>query len=133
LTTVACGVSYATYSWGIRETFMTRICLVFLMTCAWGEAGYAVDREHQRAKTMLATMCGRCHAVGLRGQSPHTDAPPFRTFGEDKLYDNDFGQRLQDGLSTIHRDMPTFQFSRRDADAAVNYLKSIQGSRKSKP
>jgi len=112
---------------------MKRFCLAFLMTCASVEASYAVDREHQRAKTMLETMCGRCHAVGLRGQSPHTDAPPFRTFGEDKLYDNDFGQRLQDGLGTIHRDMPTFQFSRRDADAAVNYLKSIQGSRKPKP
>ena len=112
---------------------MTRFCLAFLMTCVCGEASYAVDREHQRAKTMLETMCGRCHAVGPTRQSPHTDAPPFRTFGEDKLYDNDFGQRLQDGLSTIHRDMPTFKFRRRDANAAVNYLKSIQRHRKSRP
>ena len=63
-------------------------------------------------------------------RSPHVDAPPFRTFGDDKLYDNDFAQRLQDGLSTIHRDMPTFQFSRPDAEAAVNYLKAIQEHKK---
>jgi mono/diheme cytochrome c family protein len=112
---------------------MIRVCLAFLIACAWGGASYAVDREHQRAKTMLETMCGRCHAVGPTGQSQHADAPPFRTFGEDKFYDIDFGQRLQDGLSTIHRDMPTFKFSRRDANAAVNYLRSIQGHRKSKP
>ena len=112
---------------------MKKVCLAFLMTCVSLEASHAMDREYQRAKSMLETMCGRCHAVGATGQSPHTDAPPFRTFGENKLYDRDFGQRLQDGLSTIHRDMPTFQFSRRDADAAVTYLRSIQHSKKSKP
>ncbi len=82
---------------------------------------------------MLETMCGRCHTVGATGQSPLINAPPFRTFGESKLYDNDFGQRLQDGLTTIHRDMPTFRFSRRDAEAAVNYLRSIQNHKKSGP
>ncbi len=70
---------------------------------------------------------------GRNWGEPHADAPPFRSFGENKLYDSDFRQRLQDGLSTIHRDMPTFRFSRRDADAAVNYLRSIQHSQKSKP
>ncbi|MES2195697.1 MAG: c-type cytochrome [Pseudomonadota bacterium] len=81
---------------------------------------------------MLEEMCGRCHAVGATGKSPHVDAPPFRTFGENKLYDTDFGRRLQEGLSTIHRDMPTFKFSRDDADAAVAYLRSIQRSGKSR-
>ena len=78
-------------------------------------------------------MCARCHAVGKAGRSPHPDAPPFRTLGDDKLYDNDFAKRLQDGLSTIHPDMPTFHFSREDAEAAVDYLRSIQVSAKPKP
>ena len=82
---------------------------------------------------MLETMCGRCHAVGRTDQSLHADAPPFRTFGENKLYDSDLAQRLQDGLTSIHRDMPTFKFSRSDAAAAINYLKSIQDHRKSTP
>ncbi|MGY4308192.1 mono/diheme cytochrome c family protein [Bradyrhizobium sp. USDA 4369] len=67
-----------------------------------------------------------CHAVGRTGASPHPDAPPFRTFGDSKLYDEDFAQRLQTGLSTIHKDMPSFRFDRADAEAAVNYLKAIQ-------
>jgi hypothetical protein len=65
--------------------------------------------------------------------SLHSDAPPFKTFGENKLYDSDLAQRLQDGLTSIHRDMPTFKFSRSDASAAINYLKSIQDHGKSTP
>jgi hypothetical protein len=111
---------------------MKKVWLTLLMMCAWNNAGYALDREQQRGKTLLETLCGRCHAVGETGRSRHVDAPPFRTLGDSKLYDNDFGARLQDGLSTIHPDMPTFRFDRRDAEAAVNYLKFIQGHQKSK-
>jgi len=109
-----------------------KFCLAVLMICVLSEAGHALDREQQRGKALLETLCGRCHAVGESGRSPHIDAPPFRTFGDDKLYDSDLEARLQDGLSSIHRDMPTFQFGRRDAEAAVNYLKFIQGRKNSK-
>jgi mono/diheme cytochrome c family protein len=111
---------------------MKKICLAFMMVCVWSEAGYALDGEQQHGKELLEKLCARCHAVGETGQSPHVDAPAFRTFGDDKLYDNDFGQRLQNGLSTIHKDMPTFQFNRRDAEAAVNYLKAIQERKRPK-
>ena len=111
---------------------MNKACLALLMICAWSSVSYALDREQQRGRALLETLCGRCHAVSRIGKSPNIDAPPFRTFGDDKLYDNDFGQRLQDGLTTIHPDMPTFRFSRGDAEAAVNYLKSIQAHKKSR-
>jgi cytochrome c len=111
---------------------MRNACFAVLMTCAWSETGYALDRELQHGKALLEAMCGQCHAVGEADKSADIAAPPFRSFGDDKLYDNDFGQRLQDGLSTIHPGMPTFQFSRSDAEAAVNYLKSIQERKKSK-
>jgi len=111
---------------------MKKACLTLLMLCAWSNASYALDREQQRGKALLETLCGRCHAVGATGQSPHADAPPFRTLGDSKLYDSDFGARLQDGLSTIHPDMPTFRFNRQDAEAAVNYLKFIQPHKKSR-
>ena len=110
---------------------MNKICLVLLMMVALSEAAYALDREQRHGKALLETNCARCHAVGKAGRSPLNEAPPFRTFG-DKLYDTDFGQRLQDGLTTIHPGMPTFRFSRDDAEAAVNYLKAIQRSKKPK-
>lgn len=88
----------------------------------------ARDAEHAPAKAMLEELCGRCHAVGRIGKSPNPLAPPFRNFGE-KLYDTDMVQRLQDGLTTVHKEMPTFRFNREEAAAAVNYLRSIQKSK----
>ena len=104
---------------------MNKICLALLMMGAWSTAGHALDSEQRQGKALLEANCARCHATGKAGQSPVIEAPPFRTFG-DKLYDTDFGQRLQDGLTTIHPGMPTFRFDRRDAEAVVNYLKAIQ-------
>ncbi len=111
---------------------MKTLCLALLMICSFSKPALALDAEQQRGKALLEKMCGQCHAIGEKGASPHVDAPPFRNFAEDKLYDNDFGQRLQDGLTTIHPDMPTFRFTRTEAEATVNYLKAIQEPRKQK-
>jgi mono/diheme cytochrome c family protein len=105
---------------------MHRFGFTLLLACAFATTGAATEDGRQRGKALLQTLCARCHAVGKTGRSPHADAPPFRSFGDDKLYDNDFAERLQDGLSSIHPDMPTFHFSREDAQSAVNYLRSIQ-------
>jgi cytochrome c len=108
--------------------FSALACLALPLFCAFSGAAQALDPEQQRTKAMLENLCGRCHAVGKTGQSPNPLAPQFRRFGE-KLYDTDMVQRLQDGLTTIHPDMPTFRFNRHEAAAAVNYLRSIQRSR----
>jgi len=110
---------------------MNRSCLALLLVCALSGPASALDREQQHGRKLLDRLCARCHAVGETGRSPHIDAPAFRHFGDGKLYDEDFSQRLQNGLSTIHPDMPTFRFSRSDAEAAVNYLRAIQ--ERSKP
>jgi mono/diheme cytochrome c family protein len=110
----------------------TKLCLLLIMLNFNG-AGYALDREQQRAKGLLEEACADCHAVGRSGASPRGEAPPFRFLGENKLYDEDFGRRLQDGLSSIHPDMPTFHFSRRDAAAVLDYLRIIQDRRKREP
>ena len=102
--------------------------LALLLSTVWVTSAYALDAEQRRSRALLEELCGRCHAVRATGQSPNPLAPPFRSFGE-KLYDTDMVQRLQDGLTTIHQDMPTFRFSRQEAAAAVNYLRSIQKSR----
>jgi len=97
-----------------------------MLLCALAAPSHALDSEQKRGKALLQSLCSRCHAIGPTGASLHPDAPPFRTFGDSKLYDEDFAQRLQTGLSTIHKDMPSFQFDRPDAEAVVNYLKAIQ-------
>jgi mono/diheme cytochrome c family protein len=116
---------------GFTATKATRTRVALLLVCVCGGAASALDREQQHGQELLDTLCARCHAVGETGRSPVVDAPPFRSFSDRKLYDEDFSQRLQNGLSTIHPDMPTFRFNRSDAEAAVNYLKAIQ--QRSKP
>lgn len=96
-----------------------------IVLCSHGVA-YALDGEQQRAQALLKEFCARCHAVGKTGQSPHAYAPPFRYLGDNKLYDEEFGKRLQEGLSSIHPDMPTFRFTQRDAGAVIEYLRAIQ-------
>ena len=93
---------------------------------SWSGAAHAVDREQRHARALLEEFCARCHAIGRTGQSPYPYAPPFRDLGENKLYGEDFSQRLQNGLTTIHPDMPTFRFSQSDAGAVIEYLRSIQ-------
>ena len=64
--------------------------------------------------------------VGATDSSPHSDAPPFRTL--EKRLDLDlFVDRLRENLTSGHPDMPTFRFTRDDAQALVAYLRSIQG------
>jgi mono/diheme cytochrome c family protein len=108
---------------------MKRISLLMIAVIAWSAPAHALDRALQHGRALLTRMCSECHAVGETGRSPHPDAPRFRSFSEEKLYDEDFRQRLQDGLSTMHPDMPTFHFSERDAQDAVDYLKWLRDRR----
>jgi mono/diheme cytochrome c family protein len=70
-------------------------------------------------------MCAGCHAIGRSGQSPHIGAPAFRTLDRRVNLDT-FIERLREGLTSGHPDMPTFRFTREDARAFIAYLRSIQ-------
>ena len=102
--------------------------LLVLSTIAllWSSFADARYEERLDGKEMLQELCARCHSVGRTGASPNRLAPPFRTFSETKLYDSDFMQRLQHGLTSIHPFMPTFRFNRDNAEEVLNYIKSIQ-------
>jgi mono/diheme cytochrome c family protein len=79
--------------------------------------------EHGRA--LVQKLCAQCHAVGRSGRSPHVGAPAFRTL--DRRLDLDaFVARLREGLAAGHSDMPMFRFTREDARAVVDYLRTIQ-------
>ena len=122
---------FALLNYSARKTAMKRSLLV-LSTIAllWSTFAHARYEEQRHGKEMLQELCARCHSVGRTGASPNRLAPPFRTFSETKLYDSDFMQRLQDGLTSIHPFMPTFRFNRDDALEVLNYMKSIQETSK---
>ena len=76
-------------------------------------------------EALLTKNCSRCHAIAGRGESPHPQAPPFRTLG--KRYRIEFlEEALGEGIISGHPDMPEFQFAPADVGAVIAYLKSIQ-------
>jgi hypothetical protein len=111
----------------LEKTAMKRSLLALsTIVVLWTTFAHARYVERQHGKEMLQKLCAGCHSVGRTGASPNRLAPPFRSFSETKLYDSDFMQRLQDGLTSIHPFMPTFRFNRENAEEALNYMKSIQ-------
>jgi cytochrome c len=79
----------------------------------------------QQGKALLAAHCARCHAIASIGDSPHRQAPPFRTLGQ--KYPVDWlAEALGEGLSTGHPDMPEFVFEPQEIKAILTYLQSIQ-------
>ena len=79
-----------------------------------------------RGQALVAEFCGRCHAIGVKGKSRHSDAPPFRTLGRSIDLD-EFPRRLERGISSGHPDMPEFKFSHDDALAVRAYLRVMAG------
>lgn len=98
----------------------------------WSTFAHARAEGPRQGKAILQELCAECHAIGRTGASPNKLAPPFRSFSETKLYDSDFKQRLLSGLTSIHPFMPTFRFSREDAEEVLSYMRSIQQPRKPK-
>lgn len=103
--------------------FIFLILLLAGSVCG-GHAGELTTLQKQ-GRALAERMCASCHAVGRTDQSPHIGAPPFRAL--DRRVDIDtFMQRLREGLTSGHPDMPTFRFTRQDARAFVAYLRTIQ-------
>src|SRR6187551_3308708 len=74
---------------------------------------------------IAAERCGRCHAIGLAGDSPNPASPPFRTFGG--LYPvADLLDALAQGATPSHTGMPRFKLNRRQTSALTQYVLSLQ-------
>jgi cytochrome c len=80
------------------KSFPSFFSLIIVLAAGSAQAQDPVARGH----ALVAEFCGRCHAIGVKGKSRHSDAPPFRN------------------------DMPEFKFSHDDALAVRAYLRVIQ-------
>ena len=78
-----------------------------------------------QGEALVRTNCSPCHAVGLDGNSPHPDAPAFRTLSE-RYPIEDLAEALAEGISTGHPDMPEFVASPGQIEAIIAYIKSLQ-------
>ena len=106
----------------MRALFTT---VVLLSCCVDASLAQELDRQIEQGKLLAMTFCAQCHAVSATDASSHAQAPAFRAL--DRRVDLDtFFQRLREGVSVGHPDMPTFRFGRDDARAFIAYLRSIQ-------
>ena len=69
--------------------------------------------------------CSRCHAIGKEGDSPHPQAPAFRTLSS-KYPIKQLEEALAEGIVSGHPDMPVFVFGPHDVEAIIQYLQSVQ-------
>jgi len=84
-----------------------------------------LNRLERRGQVLLTKLCSDCHAVGITGRSPRPNAPELRSIT--KRYDvDDLVAQLREGFTGPHPDMPTFRFTRQDAEAVQAYLHMIQ-------
>ena len=108
----------------VRTGRGSKLCVAATVLLMSNGAGLASERT-DRGRSLLTEYCSSCHAVGRTGQSPLPAAPAFRRIGN-RLDLNGLVDRMREGLSSAHKDMPTFRFSREDARAVRSYLNSIQ-------
>ena len=78
-----------------------------------------------KGEVLVKENCSRCHAIGKEGDSPHKEAPPFRTLSA-KYPIEDLAESLAEGIVSGHPDMPIFVFNPHDVEAIIEYLQSIQ-------
>ena len=101
------------------------VAVVLTLTPSIAKSEDVLSPAAQRGLVIVRTNCARCHAIGSTGESPHREAPPFRTLGQ--KYPIDWlAEALGEGLSTGHPDMPEFVFEANEVRAILDYLQSIQ-------
>lgn len=85
----------------------------------------ADDASVAAGKAVVEMYCADCHATGPSGESRLAIAPLFR-----ELYlrynVEDLSEALVEGIVTAHPEMPEFEFDPEQAQAIVDYLKSLE-------
>src|SRR3990170_7054249 len=98
----------------------------FLLPLLGAPLAWAVETDlTAKGEVLVRENCSRCHAIGTEGDSPHPDAPPFRTLSS-KYPVEDLAESLAEGIVSGHPDMPIFAFDPHDVEAIIEYLQSIQ-------
>ena len=95
------------------------LCLVLAAPLA------AAERERSEAGRALAEKhCGECHAIDATGDSPHKEAPPFRTFVTRWPLES-LEESLAEGIVTGHPDMPAIVLEPDEIGALIEHLHTL--------
>jgi cytochrome c len=108
-----------------RGALEAAACAVVLLGLAAAPAEAVQKDLTAKGEVLVKENCSRCHAIGKDGDSPHPEAPPFRTLSS-KYPVEDLAESLAEGIVSGHPDMPIFAFNPHDVAAIIEYLESIQ-------
>jgi mono/diheme cytochrome c family protein len=84
----------------------------------------AAPSPQERGRALAEAKCARCHAVGARGASPVSPAPPFRTLPQRYPVES-LAEALAEGIVVGHPMMPEFQLEPPEIDALLAYIESL--------
>ncbi len=107
-------------SFALRFVLVATVMFVQAMVSDRSEAA-----DSGSGLSLVTEKCGRCHAVGLDGSSPHPQAPPFRDIAK-RYAPMLLTEALGEGITTGHPDMPEFVFLPPQIDDIVVYLESLR-------
>jgi len=105
---------------------MRLVALLCLAIASASTAAMAQSGRVQRGFKFAQTNCSQCHAIGLVGESPVPEAPPFRTL-HTRYPVEDLAEAFAEGITTGHPSMPQFQLDPAQINDLLAYLQSIQG------
>ena len=111
---------------GARNTLLAGLLGSIALFSFAATGVHAADKTLvNKGEVLVRDNCSRCHAIGKEGNSPHPEAPPFRTLSS-RYPIEDLAESLAEGIVSGHPDMPIFVFSPHDVEAVIEYLQSIQ-------
>ena len=96
-----------------------------LLALALLSPAVAAQTPEQRGQTFARAHCARCHAIGAKGESPFSPAPPFRTLHMRYPIES-LGEALAEGIVTGHPAMPQFELTPEHIHHLLSYLKTLE-------
>ncbi len=108
---------------------MNRSCLAALLAIAL-VAGHSLANAQEAPGTaaegrrLAEINCARCHSIEAKGESPLTDAPPFREIA--KNYDKiELIDGFMEGLAVRHPLMPDWDVTDQQAESLAAFVMSL--------
>ncbi len=111
----------------IRLIRAAAVFLPFIGAAVLSAAHAQAASQIAQGKQIASRNCGRCHAIGVTGESANPKSPPFRKLARKYPLSN-LEEALGEGIVVGHEgaEMPQFKLSSGQIDALLAYLKSVQ-------
>lgn len=106
-----------------------RSAMGIVLLCSAATTPARAQDVYQGAR-LAERYCARCHAIGMKGSSPHPSAPALRVIAA-RSHVDDFQEAFAEGITVGHPDMPEFKLPPEQIVSLLAYLKSLAPSSRS--